>query len=148
MEALKAIAKFSAVGGIVEIGCGKGLWGKLLLDLGVDWVGYDLDITGKRWTAVLYGGVEKAIGCGHMTLMLCWPPYKKPFAYNALRSYDGGRVVYIGEGKGGCTGDDKFHDYLDKHYALVETVDIDQWPDMSDRVYLYSRRNHDGNQIL
>ena len=49
-----------ALGPLVEVGCGKGYWARLLRDAGVDTVAYD--ITGPdeadRWTEVLKGGPE------------------------------------------------------------------------------------------
>ena len=47
-------------------------------------------------------------------IIMSWPPYDNPIAYNCLiaikETNPDIKIIYIGEGPGGCTGDDKFHE--------------------------------------
>ncbi len=115
-EALDAILD---LGPVVEIGAGTGYWSKLLRERGGNVVAYDL--MGDKWAKwfpdglldrVELGDVDMAGKHADRTLLLVWPPYSSPMAFDALVAYEkaGGRhVVYVGEGQGGCTGDDDFH---------------------------------------
>lgn len=120
LEALDTIAGHSP-GGVVEIGAGGGYWAMLLQQRGVDVIAYDPDPpgsgattwhSGRAWTAVHHGDHTKAAGHPTRTLMLCWPSYDEPWSAQALEHYRGDTVIYIGEGPGGCTGDDRMHALL------------------------------------
>ena len=54
---LQILASFEP---LVEIGCGKGYWSRLLRDRGVDIVAYDISLcpSAQRWTALRHGGPE------------------------------------------------------------------------------------------
>lgn len=144
-EALDAIA---AWGPIVEMGAGTGYWAHLLRKRGVDVIAYDrAPGTSKgnhfkfthAWTEVTKGHPPVLRAHADRTLMLCWPDYDSGFASNCLRSYRGRRLIYIGEGTGGCTGDDRFHRTLDRDWTEVRTVRIPQWPSVHDMLCLYER---------
>lgn len=126
--ALDLIAKHSP-GGVVEVGAGTGYWARMLADRGVDVVAYDLhpfrcgcgardwcsdgrNGTKAQWFDVQRGGPDSAAAHPDRTLLLCWPPYGSPMAAQAVAAYHdaGGRTVaYVGEGEGGCTGDDDLY---------------------------------------
>lgn len=159
-EALDTIV---AWGNVVEIGAGTGYWASLLAARGVAVAAYDLhppdrDVNvfcdpGVTWTRIRRGGVAKAARHPQRTLLLCWPPYvsrswddRRPqaddVAYWAARRHlraGGRRLVYVGEGNGGCTGGNAFHDLLEHEYALVRTVAIPQWWGLHDRAMFYER---------
>jgi len=61
-------------------------------------------------------------------------------AQRALARYGGARIVYIGEGEGGCTGDDDFHAALAKQWKLAASYEIPQWDGVHDDVCVYVRR--------
>jgi hypothetical protein len=73
-------------------------------------------------------------------LFLCWPPYNTSMAVDALLAYEGDRVVFIGEGDGGCTGDDQFFEVLRRDWVeeafLMSHV---QWDAIHDFVFVYRR---------
>mmetsp|Transcript_28422 Transcript_28422/g.46249 ORF Transcript_28422/g.46249 Transcript_28422/m.46249 type:complete len:250 (+) Transcript_28422:103-852(+) len=103
-RALKAIAAF---GPVIEIACGGGYWGKLLIDRGVDWVGYDMRELKTAWTKVRRGGPEVLKGRGgdggeeNRSLMLCYPDdfevSMESVALKCLENYTGDIVIHIGE---------------------------------------------------
>jgi len=114
----------------------------------------------RTWTHVTRGSVEKLsapalavplggylrgrlvrdrLGVDKRTLMLCWPPYSDSFASKALAAFRGNRVVYIGEGGRGCTGDDAFHETLDRDWIHERNVHIPQWDEIHDYLGVFRR---------
>lgn len=117
--AIDAICAVSPCG-VVEIGAGTGYWARLLGERGIPGgvTAFDLQLGGApemTWWPIYVGGPERAADHPERTLLLCWPPYGDPMAADALTAYHaagGETVVYVGEGEGGCTGDDRFHRLL------------------------------------
>jgi hypothetical protein len=72
--------------------------------------------------------------------MMVWPPYATPMAHNALCNFAGNNVIYVGEGHGGCTGCDDFHETLDEEFVLIEECDIPQYNGIHDRLTVWERR--------
>ena len=163
--ALDLIASF---GPVVEIGAGTGYWASLLVDRGCDVVAYDhLGRNFHRWfptgKGLLYadvrrGGTPMAERHADRTLLLVWPPYGTPMAANALRYFERGggkRLVYVGEGYGGCTGDDDFFGMLhdgcwqdpcdpDHHasrWHQTHELTIPQWFGINDYLTVYERQS-------
>ena len=149
-DALKVICKYSP---IVEIGAGTGYWAYLLKKMGADVVCYDLptgtieSISEFRmrhmehiWHPITIGNEESVKKHEDRTLFLCWPPYDEPMAYNCLKKYKGKTFVYIGEGYGNCTGDNKFHRELERNWNEVERCEIVVWNNIYDRLIVYTRR--------
>lgn len=140
-EALKAIAKYPS---IIEIGAGTGYWAYLLKKMGVDVICYDTSIGDKppeyAWH-LIENGDERSIG-DHVdrALFLCWPNYDSPMAANCLKIYKGDIVIYIGEGSGGCTGDDEFHDMLEKEWTEIENIKILKWFGIYDHLCIFRRK--------
>lgn len=73
------------------------------------------------------------------TLLLCWSPYGEPFAFECLQAFQGTQLVYVGEGPGGCTGDDRFHEELSQAWTCEGNLVIPQWFGIHDSVFLYDR---------
>jgi len=148
-EALDTIAKY---GPIVELGAGAGYWAYLLRSRGIVVEAYDKDPTTKMnvcgyefetmWTDVAVGdtSVLQYYSGGKHALMLCWPCYDDPFAYNALTAYKGNTLIYIGESWGGCTGDDQFFSLLRDEWECTEVVDIPRWDSIRDSLFVYKRK--------
>ena len=147
-EALATIAKY---GPIVELGAGSGYWAYLLRARGVIVEAYDKDPPtlgarkygfNKMWTNVNVGdtSVLQYYSGGKHALMLCWPCYDDPFAFDALTAYKGNTLIYIGESWGGCTGDDQFFRLLQNEWECTETVDIPRWDGIHDSLFVYKRK--------
>lgn len=99
---------------IVDVGAGTGYWGWFLSQYGLDVVCYDIepyhnDYSANKWLEVKKGGPESAGIHPERALLLCWPPYSDSMAAQTLKAYQGDLLIYIGEGRWGCTGDDDFH---------------------------------------
>lgn len=147
-EALAAIAE---QGKIVEVGAGNGYWASLLRANGVDVVAYDSNpvetgtndfhtSTKTSWTDVAKGDSKSAAQHPDRALMLSWPPQESSMAYDTLKAYKGNTLIYIGEGRGGCTANQQFFDRLARDWEPIEEVDIPQWKDMHDTLQIYKRR--------
>lgn len=146
-EALKLIASYSP---IIEIGCGTGYWAYLLRQIGVDIVAVDREPgeknhyhgDNKRWLNIIEGDESYLLKdeIKEHTLFLCWPPYNHPMAYNCLKNYAGKYFIYIGEGYGGCTGDEQMVELLDKEWDEHERLEIPQWEGIHDYLQVYRRR--------
>ena len=147
-HALKTIAAASP---ILEIGAGSGYWAHELRNAGADVVATD-PATGKytihkngfwefRWEAVERLPANEAINIySNRVLLTVWPDYDCEWPLKALEVYSGKNVFYIGEGDGGCTGNDAFHNYLSEHFGLVDEIGIPQFPGIHDRLFWYQRK--------
>lgn len=145
-KAIETIVKYSPV---VEIGAGTGYWASLIEKAGGKIIAFDKNPAGDEnpfGHETLYYPVQKAdyhIADKYPshTLMLCWPPYRTKVASGALNAHrlnGGTRIIYIGEGYCGCTGDDKFHELLEKYYEEIEEVEIPTWRGMHDCLGIYT----------
>lgn len=101
---------------IIEWGAGSGYWASLLAQRGVEITCYDK----KPWDTLYHPVTECSdptkVDWRGKALMLVWPPYEEPMASEVLREYLRANarrtIIYVGEGYGGCTGDDIFHEQL------------------------------------
>lgn len=142
MEAIEAIVALNKP--VVEMAAGSGYWAWLLTQAGADVTAYDR--TPSKWETrylkVKRGTPKKLVEWAgrDYALMLCWPPYADTCARDALEAYTGDTVIYVGEGFGGCTGDNTFHAWLRNKWDAIDTVGIPQWYGMRDRLMIYKRK--------
>jgi hypothetical protein len=171
-EALDLIVAWSPEG-VVELGAGVGYLARLLADRGVDVVAYDKDpppsatnrwFAGREpWHPVLPGD-EGVVGeQTQRTLLIVWPTRDETWPADAVEAFHhagGGRLVYVGEGPGGRSGDDRFHALLGGiprclacTYGVADaactcgapvlwrrqrTVELPQWHGYTDRAEAYT----------
>lgn len=166
-DALKAIADHSP-SGVVEIGAGAGYWARMLREIGVDVIAYDPQpkdspwhVAGEKggWSEVLTGDHTAVIGHSDRTLLTVWPEYEALWSQQMLELYEGETVIYVGEGAGGCTGNDGFHALLGEgldcycfdractcppkpevKFTEVSGVSIPQWNGLHDYLNIYKRK--------
>lgn len=144
-EAIRIIKDLGKL--VVEVGCGLGYWGRLLLNSGVKWTGIDnrrspIKEGQELWAPANYRVMRnspRGRWAAH-ALLLCWPPYATGMAYNQLKRFTGNTFVYVGEGPGGCTGDDKFHKLLNGDWEEVLSHNIPQWFGLHDYLVVYQRK--------
>jgi hypothetical protein len=127
---------------ILEVGAGGGYWAWLIGQMGGRSACYDLGFrqVEKQWHPVEYGGAEIVRCFRKHTLFLCWPEYNTAFAFDCLRQYRGEFLVYVGEGCGGCTGDDNFHGLIEDEYDEVKDLNIPQYYGIRDFMTIYRRK--------
>lgn len=151
-EAIAKIKEFAGNDGILELFAGRGLWARLLRDEGIRVTATDKFSERRQYfhshdspdfTDVLNMSHIEALlkfGLAHGTLLMCWPPYAQPFAAEAVESFPGDKIIYIGEPCGGCTADDRFDRVLEENYEETGTVDIPQWFGLHDILMLFTRK--------
>jgi len=144
---LDAIVRFTGGDRILEVGCGSGLWAGLLSGIGARVTATDPFLTHGFDQAQTFIEVERidaataiSTHADHEVLMLIWPPFGDAFAVDTLRAFTGDRLVYIGEGGGGCTTDDDFHQELEDNWNEEEIIYIPVWASIHDSCTLYRRR--------
>ena len=147
----EAIALLVSAAPIVEVGAGLGYWASLILAAGGDILATDdyswhkdsggpYDFARRHGTVLRMDAAVAAAMYPDRILLMIWPPYNDPMAVNALRAYAGRRVAYVGEGDGGCTGDENFHRLLADEWRAVEHIALPQWWGAHDALYIYERR--------
>ena len=159
-EAIETIKKFVGTDFILEVCSGLGMWARLLMDEGVSIVASDRD---PEWISPIHKMYEqnlskiKRIRSMNVlkaeavtalrifypdVLMMIWPPYDRPVAKDALDAFKGNKFIYVGEGSGGCTGTDDFHDQLEEEWDESEVIHIPQWEHIHDNLFLYTRKEN------
>ena len=149
LELARGFKKIVGEGKVLEIGAGTGLLAKYLEAAGIDIVATDdyswFSRNGFQWKK--YFSVEKLDFKDAIRkyktdfLLMCWPKYDDPFAAEAAELFTelnpNGKILYIGEGSGGCTGDDLFHEGILELDPLDDINEIfPQWEGLHDNVYL------------
>jgi hypothetical protein len=148
-EAVDKVKEFVGSDNIIEIGAGHGAWAKIMQDAGIQIT--PTDSFSDRGAFVpkdnAYTDVQdlKAMDAlaqysGYNALMMSWPPYDEPLAADSLLAFTGGKLIFIGEGEGGCTGDDRFFEVLNANWKNVGGVNIPRWTGIWDRLYLWERK--------
>jgi hypothetical protein len=135
-EAASLIQKYS--NNIIEIGAGTGYWGYILNQMGIDITCFDIckcDI----WHPVLEGGPEKVLKNPDKDLFLCWPPLTSNMAYESLKNLIDNnqkrKLIYIGEGYGGCTATNIFFELLSKKCRYLDGMSLTDYPRINLQVY-------------
>jgi hypothetical protein len=144
----KAIEKLKPYAPFIEVGAGTGYWAYELQKRNIEiiptdpiYFKYSTYKFNKKWTDVKkLSAVQAVKKYPKHTLMLIWPCYGKPWAYDALKKYKGNKLVYCGEGHGGCTADDDFHEVLEKKWEQFEEINIPQWYGIYDYLMIYKRK--------
>lgn len=73
-------------------------------------------------------------------LIINWPTYDAPWAFEALQRFTGNTLIYIGEHSGGCTADDQFFEELEEKWEEEECRPCVQWWGINDFVFIYKRK--------
>jgi hypothetical protein len=156
---LEWVSAFCAGAPVVESGAGRGYWAAQLSRVGLHVDAYELEppdaqenvsfpqATGQTdvWYSVRPSADLSLDGLAGHVLFLCWPPgWESPMASEALAAFEaagGDRLVYIGEPKGGKTGDAAFFDALARRWKL-ESVDpgFVSWWNLEDAAQGWVRR--------
>jgi hypothetical protein len=137
-------------GDFLAIGAGVSAWETLLRSVAAHYnralIATDMEIQRQSFMPVEKLTSVKAVekyGAACDTCFFSWPDYNNPHTLRALmtRHEPFPYVVYIGEGKGGCTGDDGLHEYLNTRYSCIEQILIPRWPRVNDFVEIFKRKD-------
>lgn len=139
-EAIETIARYEP---ILEVGAGNGYWAWLLRQMDVTVVATDLNApTDEEWSPVWKADAREVIhDYPERSLLMVWPSYNESWATETLGAYPGDTCIYVGEGRSGCTADNRFHQMLHEEWELTETVRIPQYTGTRDRLEVW---NHVG----
>lgn len=140
-------------GRLVDPMAGTGYWASVLAQSGVDVAASDLHpptLGGKanHWhmDVAAYCPVFRADAADAVTahpdrtLLLSWPPYDRPVTH-ILDAYRGNRLIYIGEGWGGCCGDDDMFAAFERGWTQVAEHTPVQWDGMHDQIQVFDRKD-------
>ena len=151
--ALRILVGFSPV---VEVGAGAGHWVREIRLHGGHALGYDTfedatpggseDLaTGGEHPLVTRGDHTALAGLVGHTLLLVYPPPPPDngapcMGVNALDLFEGDRVVYVGEGRGGTTASPAFFDRLEARWQVVHIETLKPFARCHERMYILERR--------
>jgi hypothetical protein len=145
-EAILEIIKYSP---IIECGAGTGYWASLIANMGGNIVAYDaypIHLGANKYGhtnqyyEVREGSNEKLCEYINHTLMLSWCPYDNDMGYDHISSYSGRSLILIGEDRGGCCGNDKMFDLLDKQFNLFKRIKLPCWDGIHDSLMIFHRK--------
>jgi hypothetical protein len=160
-ETIEWMSAFCAGRHVVELGAGRGYWAAQLADSGLHVEAYDSEPPDKVENVSFPRSGEQAdvwhhVGGlgefgGHVAdrsdhvLFLCWPPgWGSTMASEALAAFEksgGRRLIFIGQPRGGMTGDDAFFDALSAGWELEsEDAQFVSWWNLADVAQGWVRR--------
>jgi hypothetical protein len=130
----------------IEVAAGVGWLSYWLIQYGINIVDTS-DCYHDEWAKHMKFG-QTAIQVSHMKatmavynnsnanlVILSWPEYATDTGFLIYKAMCKGQwLLYIGEGCGGCTGDDKFNALVEKD--LVTWIPLDTFDGIHDRLYL------------
>lgn len=132
-EVIFELASFLGEMKVADLGCGTGYISAALKARGVNIDAYD-DYSSTysvgTMNNVQYCKVENVdyfnIDLDHYNaILMSWPDYDSDNAYKIASKMKSGQIlIYQGEGKGGCTADDKFFDLILDETQFVELIDM------------------------
>lgn len=148
-EAIEELKEFVGGDQVVEIGSGHGLWAKLMQDIGIQVTPTDYfegrgEYTAKKDSFTEVEDLQNLEALqkysGYNVLMMSWPPYDSPMANETLSAFKGNKLIFIGEGYGGCTADDDFFDQLEKEWERIKGIQIPKWEGIHDGIDIWVRK--------
>jgi hypothetical protein len=160
-ETMEWIAAFSGGQRVVELGAGRGYWAAQMADSDIEIEAYDFEPPDKVENASFprageladvwhpvgdLGEFEGNVAArSDYVLFLCWPPgWGNTMASEALTAFEkvgGERLIFIGQPKGGMTGDDAFFEMLSAGWKLEsEDARFVSWWNLADVAQGWVRR--------
>ena len=161
---LRKIKRFVGDDKVLSIMDGLGLWSALMKKVGLDVTSTDIKKTGRHYTVEQFTrtwieiqamdcltAVDSFADCN--VLFMSWAPLNDTAA-NAVRRFRGNKIIYIGEGMNGCTGNDELHQMLEAQWENVKWsyrgkcqfideisyIDIPNWYGIHDVIFCYTRK--------
>lgn len=139
-EAIEGLAKLIGNEPALEVMAGTGYLSYWLRRYGVN-----VEVTSIRLPLKMFTGMvaECAILSAetrqYKWLIISWPPYNEPDAFDVLREMQPGtKLIYIGEGMGGCTANDIFHEELTtgRWKGIKHSIPWFSFKNLWDKIYL------------
>jgi len=137
---------------IVSVGSGLGFTEKKAINFGANIVMTDIAPSEKNlWCEPQSGedyqqvialeAKEAILKYQDRNVFMAWPPYDNPMGFEVVSAMKVGSIlVYVGEDRGGCTGNDDFFDFLEKNFKELDyDVCIPRWFGIYDEVKVYQK---------
>lgn len=123
-EVVQFIRENYLKGGIYEIGAGSGYWARMITQQWEHNDYYAFDDYSTHAFSHRYYNVEEVpiLHFEGESIFFCWPTYTQEWAFSQLQAHQPKRVLYVGEGLGGCCAEDKFFDFLETNYIELEDL--------------------------
>lgn len=142
-EVIESLANILRNKKVLDACCGIGTLSYYLRREGIDIAPVDIQV--KKGKLPIINRDSTEIVENYEVILLVWPPYANPFAAKLVEKMKPGQVlIYQGEGYGGCTGDDRFHNLLynmsfdSEKSKLLNKFHI-QWPRIHDEWFIYTK---------
>lgn len=159
---------------VVEMGCGSGLWTRMLRDRGVDVIALDLYPPGVGGDESIFdqahipdiqcGGttqmIETVSDLSERALLLCWPfdedDCQRGWDFEAISLFTGDVLVYVGDWKGrtrsereyGITSSADFQHKVETEWIRTKIVPVGLLPMVSDELTVWRRKSSAGVPAL
>ena len=147
-EAVQALKGLLQGRPVLEVGAGNGYLAYRLQQAGVEVLPTDAhplpenpyDLGSQEHTTILQADAAEALAeFPEMALLWSWP-CPDDASGEALQSFQGETLIYIGEQYAGSTGGELFHQILDQEFEPVEFINIPSFPDIHDSIGIYRRQ--------
>lgn len=132
----------------LSVGAGLGYTEKLAADRGCDIIATDIEPSqNNNWCkgnlhceVEKIGALEAVKKYSDRNVFMAWPPYDHPMAHQVVEAILPGKfLLYVGEGWGGCTGNDDFFSYLSENFTRIDDILIPRWSGIYDEAVLYRK---------
>jgi hypothetical protein len=151
----ETVQRLIPYGPFIEVGAGTGYWSYELRKAGCVSIATDLhtsETTGEPEVEYSFRGSSCYVNVIAMpaedavkqhpdkTLLMVWPDWGLNWAGDALKLYTGTTLVYVGEGRGGRTGDDALQQELEQNWKEKDRIQIPRFPFFHDAVVVYRKK--------
>lgn len=129
-ECIEKISNYDTI----EIGGGNGYWSYEVIRENGNIKSYDINVPSSTWTNVETKdctSIEKE----YDNMLMVWPPANNTMCYDCLTNSNPKRLFYCGILNSNICGCNKFFDYLDENYTLVDEIEIPSYPNCNDNFY-------------
>lgn len=143
-EIVDVVTEIDATKTILEVGCGRGMAAKLLMDAGLQVYATEPVVENictflRPDHITAEAAIEKY---NTKTLLIAYPPQKghhgEQMCNYCVKKFRGVQIIYVGEPHGGCTGNDEFFAEL-ANWKLYKKIALRRWTGIGDAVYVYRR---------
>lgn len=125
---------------LLEVGAGNGYWASLIEEMDGDIRATDKSPPDNTYTDIEDLSWQQLIGeIESRSVLMVWPPNNDCVAAGVAR-HSPNHILYVGEQRGGCTGEDKFFDIVEEQYGLVGKLDIPSYAGIHDNFFHYARK--------
>jgi hypothetical protein len=147
---LATVERLSCFAPLVEIGSGKGYWAWELRKAGIDIIATDSLGKGRYWRSGHWSepwtpieqidAADAVRQYSARNLLTVWPDEGRCWPSCALRSFRGDKVLYVGEGPGGRTGNYEFHKILHDEFVSTAAFPIPSFYGQHDLLWVWERK--------